>query len=215
VLLEAAGEAKEGHQLLVSGVDAVEAGRAGGIASGIARRLSRSVRSVAESGYLQAIKAMSEVVTWWASKREKELEQKGYSLQRTDRTLVAYASELAKHTRHVLPISVQADVLHRAELPVIPPDLLAQLRAMAPTPDAVAALEDGNTTDAEVIEEGAGSIPTRPDGDTPTQDAGQEDAPATQEARTHDPRAHAIPATQPTDPAPAPPTRQRRRPRDP
>lgn len=83
MLLEATGKAKEGHQLLVSGVDAVEAGRAGGIASGIARRLSRSVRSVAESGYLQAIKAMSEVVTWWASKREEELEQKGYSLQRT------------------------------------------------------------------------------------------------------------------------------------
>jgi len=191
VLLEATGKAKEGHQLLVSGVDAVEAGRAGGIASGIARRLSRSVRSVAESGYLQAIKAMSEVVTWWASKREEELEQKGYSLQRTDRTLVAYASELAKHTRHVLPISVQADVLHRAELPVIPADLLDQLRQMAPTPDAVAALEDGNTTDAEVI----------PDGDTPTQDAGQEDAPATQDT----------PATQPTPPDPAPPTRQRRR----
>jgi hypothetical protein len=43
----------------------------------------------------------------------------------------------------VLPLSVQADIVTRAELPIIPPEILAALKAVAPTREELAALEAG------------------------------------------------------------------------
>ena len=46
---------------------------------------------------------------------------------------------------------MQADVLHRAEIPLIPADLVARLRGLVPGREALAALTEGETVEAEII----------------------------------------------------------------
>jgi len=132
-----------------------EIARAGAQASIAARRLSRSVREAAEGGFALAIKAMADEVARLLDKRALSLahggEGFGKSKAHLERRLWTIAFELAKHTKHVLPISVQADVIHRAEIPAIPAELLAALRVVAPGRQALAAL-DANAGDAIDVE---------------------------------------------------------------
>ena len=116
----------------------------GAAASVQSRRLRSETRVLAEQGYTEAMRAMLDEVHRLLDKREELLADGRKQLPSREEARLWYLVErLLAHTKHVLPLSVQADVLHRAELPVIPADVLAQLKGIAPSPEAIAALDAG------------------------------------------------------------------------
>jgi len=111
--------------------------------------MGMATRRVAEDGFGYAVGIMrDEIERLWDKRGGVVGRGKTQLASREEARLWFLADRLAAHTKHVLPLSVQAEVLHRQDIPIIPPDLLAQLRAMAPTPDAIAALEAGEEDDA-------------------------------------------------------------------
>jgi len=119
-----------------------ELAKRAGERSGEVRRASKPLRPIAEQGYRAAIEALTGEL-----QRLVELWKAGTRLESTARKLVLVASELAKHTKHVLPLTVQADILHSLAIPALPPEVAAELRALAPSREELAALPAPDTGD--------------------------------------------------------------------
>lgn len=115
----------------------------GAAASVQSRRLRSETRALAEEGFREAVSVLMEQLAYWVGKREEALTKGKEPSRVVENRVLVVASELAKATKHVLPLSVQADIVTRAELPIIPPEILAALKAVAPTREELAALEAG------------------------------------------------------------------------
>jgi len=122
-----------------------ETARKGAFASQVAKRARQPLRLIATEGYREAVRALLDELH-----RLRAFWERGKSPETTARKLVYVAEVLAKHTKHVLPISVQADILHSLTIPTLPDAVAAELRALAPTREALAALPaPPETVDAE------------------------------------------------------------------
>jgi len=120
---------------------AAEAGRR----SGEVRRARAPLRSIATEGYREAVRALLDELH-----RLRAFWERGKSPETTARKFVYVAEVLAKHTKHVLPLSIQADILHSLTIPTLPDAVVAELRSLAPTREALAALPaPPETVDAE------------------------------------------------------------------
>jgi len=116
--------------------------RQGAAASVEARRLRSETRALAEEGFSQAVSALMEELAYWVGKREEAIAKGREPSRVVENRVLAVASELAKHTKHVLPLTVQGELLHRVGIPVIPEDIVERLRALAPRRQELAALAE-------------------------------------------------------------------------
>jgi hypothetical protein len=97
---------------------------------------------LAEQGFSTAVQVMLDEIHRLLEKRQEALARGKTQLpDREEAKFWRLVERVAVLARFALELSVKSDILHRVEVPIIPPEVVAQLRALVPGREALAALD--------------------------------------------------------------------------